>query len=198
MSKKDPDENINRAKRLLKKPSKRTVLGIMLSVLMIPLFALLFYVFGIIFTYTGSIPVGFYRIISDTTQIKRGDYVSFCLPDTIAKMGLERGYIHRGSCANGSEELIKQVIAVPGDTVKLANNEISVNGLFLGSGYFAPTRIIDKDHLPVYRFIKEGTYQAKGYWVYGFGDPRYSWDSRYYGGIPKANIKHRLLPLWIF
>lgn len=165
---------------------------------MIPLLALIFYSAGIIFTYTGSIPVGFYRIVSDSTHVRRGDYVSFCLPDKVAKMGLQRGYIHRGSCDNGSEELIKQVIAIPGDSVQLANNEISVNGLLLGIGYFAPTHILDKDHLPVHRFIKDGAYRIKGYWVYGFGNPRYSWDSRYYGSIPKTNIRHRLVPLWLF
>lgn len=185
-------------KRLFRKPNKKT-LGILLGCLsIIPVFIVVMAGFGIIFTYTGSIPVGFYRIVPDAEAIQRGNYISFCLPDKVAKMGLSRGYLQSGSCANGSEELIKQVIAIPGDTVKLANHKISVNGLFSGISYIAPTQIIDKDHLLVYRFIKEGTYQAKGYWVYGFGNPRYSWDSRYYGGIPKANITHRLLPLWRF
>lgn len=184
-------------KRRLKKPDKKTLLILSGSLSLIPILIIVFWAFGIIFTYTGSIPVGFYRIVP-TNQIQRGEYVSFCLPDNIAHMGLERGYIRKGSCANGSEELIKEVIAIPGDHVEVSNNAIRVNQQTLPLYYFAPTTVIDKDHLPVHRFIKYGTYIAKGYWVYGYGNPRYSWDSRYYGGIPKANIKHRLVPIWQF
>lgn len=185
-------------KRWFKRPNKRTVIILMASLSVIPLAMLLFWIFGIIFTYTGSIPVGFYRIVANSGPIQRGDIISFCLPDKVAEMGLKRGYLHHGTCANGSEELIKQVVAVPGDTVALSQNQMTVNGVTMGMEYFAPTHVMDKDHLPVYRFIQDGTYIANGYWVYGYGNPRYSWDSRYYGGIPKANIKHRLVPLCQF
>ena len=185
-------------KRWFKRPNKRTVMILMASLSVIPLAMFLFWAFGIIFTYTGSIPVGFYRIVANSGPIQRGDMISFCLPDKVAKMGLKRGYLRHGTCANGSEELIKQVVAVPGDTVTLAQYQMTVNGVTMGMDYFAPTHVMDKDHLPVYRFIQDGNYHAKEYWVYGFGDPRYSWDSRYYGGIPKKDITHRLVPLWLF
>ena len=184
--------------RWLKRPNKKTgvILGVSLSI--IPLLVFIFWALGIIFTYTGSIPIGFYRTVHGAGHIRRGDIIAFCLPDKVAAIGLKRGYLHRGTCANGSEALIKQVIAVPGDTVTITDQKITVDIATLGIDYFAPTHVIDKDHLPVVRFIKAGTYQAKGYWVYGFGSPHYSWDSRYYGGIPKGNIAHRLVPLWQF
>lgn len=178
-------------------PDKKTLLILSGSLLLIPILVIVFWISGIIFTYTGSIPVGFYRMVP-MGSIQRGDYISFCLPDKIANLGLERAYINPGSCANGSEELLKEVIAVAGDRVEVSDSAIRVNYQNLALSYFAPTAVVDKDHLPVHRFIKNGTCIAKGYWVYGYGNPRYSWDSRYYGEIPRTNIKHRLIPLWQF
>ncbi len=185
-------------KHWFKRPNKRTMIILVVSLSVIPLVMILFWAMGIIFTYTGSIPVGFYRIVANSETMQRGDIISFCLPDKVAEMGLKRGYLRHGACANGSEELIKQVVAVPGDTVTLAHHQIHVNGVTMGMDYFAPTHVMDKDRLLVYRFIQNGTYHARGYWVYGFGNPRYSWDSRYYGGVPKKNVRHRLVSLWLF
>jgi len=182
-------------KSVIKKPDKKTISMLFLYLLILPSLAGIMHFFGIIFTYTGSIPIGFYRIVPLAPLLQRGDYVSFCLPDPIANMGLSRGYLNRGACANGSESLIKVIIAVPGDTVVVSTSGMRVNKLI---EYIAPSKIIDKNHLPVVRFIKEDTYIAKGYWVYGYGDPRYSWDSRYYGEIPQQAIQHRLVPLWVF
>lgn len=185
-------------KRWFKRPNKKTVGILLTSLSMIPLVVIVFWVLGIIFTYTGSIPVGFYRIVANSRPIQRGDIIAFCLPDKVVAMGFKRGYLRHGACKNGSEKLIKQVVAVPGDMVTLSHDQIIVNGVNMKMGYFAPTHVIDKAHLPVYRFIQDGIYHIKGYWVYGFGDPRYSWDSRYYGGIPRKNVSHRLVPLWLF
>lgn len=161
-------------KSWFKRPDKRTWAILVASLSVVPIVIVVLWTCGIIFTYSGSVPVGFYRIVANSGPIQRGDIISFCLPDKVAEMGLKRGYLHHGVCANGSEELIKQVVAVPGDTVTLAHHQITVNGVNMD--YFAPTHVTDKDHLPVYRFIQNGTYHAKGYWAYGFGDPRCSWD----------------------
>jgi len=182
----------------LKRPNKKTVTILMVSLSVIPLAVIVFWALGIIVTYTGSIPVGFYRIVANARPIQWGDIISFCLPNNVAKIGLKRGYLRHGTCANGSEALMKQVIAIPGDVVILAHHHITVNGVNMTVDYLAPTSVTDKDHLPVTRFIKNGIYHANGYWVYGFGDSHYSWDSRYYGAIPEKNITHRLVPLWLF
>ncbi len=188
----------NEKRRRFKKPSLKTLLGICGAVSILPVLVLCFSYFGIILTYSGSVPIGFYKRTSNPAHIQRGDYLSFCLPNHIAAMGLERGYIHRGGCANGSEVLIKQVIAVPGDRITLTHQTLVINSPSSSIVYFAPRAITDKQHLPVHHFIKKGEYRATGYWVYGIGSPRLSWDSRYYGGIPKAAIRHRFVPLWLF
>lgn len=191
-------ERARKVKLGFKKPNNKTLLILSGALLIAPVLISIFLVFGIIFTYTGSVPIGFYKIVEDRSTLQRGDVVSFCLSDNVAKMGLSREYIKSGICANGSEELIKEIIAVPGNHVRVTTNRLIVSDGIMSQSYNAPTTIIDKHHLSVYRFIHNGPYIAKGYWVYGYGDPRNSWDSRYYGEIPRSNIKHRLVALWQF
>ena len=155
-------------------------------------------ILGIIFSYTGSVPIGFYRIVADRHQIQLGNIISFCLPNKIAQVGVSRGYLNKGQCKNGSEPLMKEVIAVPSDHIVLTNDQIIVTHKHMTTVYFAPTDIKDKHHLLVKRFIVNGNYRTAGYWVYGFGSPRYSWDSRYYGAIRKSDVMHILMPLWLW
>lgn len=186
---------------MLKKPTKQDLFKVFFFLLPLPSLLIAFHTFGIVFTYTGSVPIGFYRIKPITELLKQGEYISFCLPDDIANIGMKQYYLKPGDCKNGSEQLIKQIIAVPGDNVWLMDNKIIVtdfNSKLKKASYFAPIQLEDKSHLPVKRFISNGNYTATGYWVYGFASPLYSWDSRYYGEIPRKNIKHRLVPLWVF
>jgi len=180
-----------------KKPDKKSILLIFVSLMCIPILFVIFKIFGIIFTYTGSVPIGFYHR-SFRQKIHIGDYVALCLPDPIAKMGLSRGYINSGKCFNGSDILLKEVIAVPGDRVTVHKNTIEINHHGIQLTYIAPTQVMDKNGLLVFRFIKNGVYKAKGYWVYGNGASYYSWDSRYYGGIPIKNIRGQFKPLLRF
>ena len=124
--------------------------------------------------------------------------MSFYLPEEIIKIGLKCGYIKSNRYTNRSEKLIKVVIAVPGDRVTVNEDNIQVNHHSIFFDYFAPIITSDKNNLPVHRFIRKGTYVAKGYWVYGYGNPQYSWDSRYYGEISGEKIKNRLISLWQF
>ena len=192
-----PIFGIETMKTWFKKPDKITAIIVAASFAFLPIFGVLCWGLGIIFTDTGSVPVGFYRIVPLGT-IQRGDFIAFCLPDSMARLGLRRGYLKTGFCAGGSDALIKQVIAIPGDHLEVSDEAIRVFHQGFSWFYGAPTRIFDHQHLPVHRFIVSGTVIARGYWVYGAGNPVYSWDSRYYGEISRANIQHRLVPLWQF
>lgn len=85
---------------------------------------------GIRFNYTNSMPIGFYIKMKATT-IRDGDIVAVCLPDIIANMGLKKHYLTRGSCNNGSVPVLKKVIAIPGDSVSINNQFITVNNFSL-------------------------------------------------------------------
>jgi conjugative transfer signal peptidase TraF len=139
-------------------------------------------------------PLGFYQEIK-TVDIHRGDIVSACLPNDISNEGLRRNYLTKGKCASGAIPVVKEVIAVPGDMVKLTNDGFMVNGQF----YLAPRRFIDHHGKPIKRFIKQGVYiHVSNYWLYGTHAPIDSWDSRYFGGINREQIRQVMQPKWIF
>lgn len=182
-------------KRYFKKPSKKKLIGILIAIGILPLCYLMLKLFGIVFTYTGSLPTGFYYQQSlNQDKIHVGQIVSFCLPPNIAKYGYDRGYIGKGNCQGGYSSLMKEVVAVPGNRVVVTNNKLIINN----QNYYAPTEFKDSHHLSVKRFVKNGDYTATGYWFYGYGSPNYSWDSRYYGQVPKDNILHVYQPLLTF
>lgn len=128
---------------------------------------------------TPSMPLGIYRIIQN------GDIVAVCLPNHIAQKGLEKKHLIKGKCPSGVISVVKEVIAIPGDTVTLSQEGITVNNQF----YPAPKRSTDSQGLVIKRFVENGVYSTiNDYWLYGSHSPNYSWDSRYFGGVSKESI----------
>lgn len=188
-------------KSFFKLSAKRWYIFVSL-LLIVPLFALAMKMSGFIVTFTGSMPIGIYRIIKvqSPLSIARGDDIGFCLPPQVAAVGLARGYLESGPCPGGSSRLLKKVIALPGDRVVVGKSQLTV---YLPDGsektYFAPRLTDDGDGKPIKRWVPAGQMiVAKGYWVYGSGDRQDSWDSRYYGGIPKRLIESRIKPVLTF
>ena len=62
-------------------------------------------------------PPGIYRLV--TRNLTRGALVESCLPDSIARFGIARGYLHSGDC-DGVEPVVKIVAALPGDLVQVS------------------------------------------------------------------------------
>lgn len=127
-------------------------------------------------------------------SIHRGDIVAVCLDKNNATIGLKQGYVLRGkACASGITPLIKEVLAMPGDTIVLADNSISVNGKY----YPYATQKSDTQGRPL-SMVPRGAYPAiKGYFLIGVSAPN-SWDSRYWGLADKSQVLYRLIPLWTF
>lgn len=85
-----------------------------------------------------------------------------------------------------SQDWIKRVIGVPGDTISVRNDVVYINGKrypepflkYRGSGNVPPTKV------------------PPGYlWVEGDNRPK-SYDSRLFGLLPMANVKGRALMVW--
>lgn len=140
---------------------------------------------------TKSIPLGIYKLETNA-QIKKDDYVEFCLDEKLSKIAYINGYINDGSCWGRYEALAKKIIAVPNDIVSVENNYIEVNGqkynqykqkLYSQSGNKA-------------NLIHYENKVIQGYFMVGDSDVINSWDSRYYGEIPKDNIRGVLIPKW--
>ncbi|MBV8357058.1 MAG: S26 family signal peptidase [Deltaproteobacteria bacterium] len=109
----------------------------------------------------------------------RGKLVEFCLPEDVAVFAEARGYIGHGACPGDSESLGKVVTGMPGDVVTVdpaAALKSDTAGRPIG-------------HFPF------GQYRVPPGELWVHGTARNSFDSRYFGPIPIANIRASLEPL---
>jgi len=122
-------------------------------------------------------PVGFYW--RTAPRPGRGKLIEFCLPEDVAEFAEARGYIGHGSCPGGTESLGKIVMGMPGNTV-MAD---PLSALRTDSGGRP------MEHFPF------GQYRVPAGEVWVHGTARNSFDSRYFGPVPIANIRASLEPL---
>lgn len=143
-----------------------------------------------------SVPVGIYlaeRIRSDRL-VHRGSLVAVCLPADVAEWGRARGYLHRGSCADGTAPVGKPVFAVAGDTVT-----VRATGLRLNRDAIARTQPLrTDDHARPLPRVPDGRYvvHTGDVWLVSTYSTR-SWDSRYFGAVPATAIVSLLRPIWV-
>lgn len=137
-------------------------------------------------------PLGLYAIKSINKPLKDGDIVAVCLVAPYQNIGLARSYILAGSRCNGSAPLIKMIIAIPGDSIILADEEITVNNFV----YHYPTETYDSKHRQLPKWPRGNYPNTKGYWLIGTNNS-HSWDSRYWGFVQYTQIIYLLKPLWI-
>lgn len=136
-------------------------------------------------------PRGIY--VKKFSEVTRGDIVAICLDSSHRQQGIKNHYLKFGFGCAGSQPLIKQVMAIPGDKVTLTDHSLAVNGKI----YAYPT--FYRDHLgnPLSVFPR-GTYSpTHHYWLLGTHNA-HSWDSRYWGPIPHHQIIENLKPLLIW
>jgi conjugative transfer signal peptidase TraF len=137
-----------------------------------------------------SAPAGVYRVIDSPPA--RGGLVAACLPAAIARQGLARGYLREGDCPAGAEPVAKVIGALAGDMVDLEPGWVAVNGMKFSNSQTAA-------HDSAGRRLAHalwGTRQvgAGEVWLFGFNDAR-SWDSRYFGPVPLADVRGVLRPV---
>lgn len=141
---------------------------------------------------SNSEPAGLYRIT--TEPIKRGDQAQLCLPASVACLGKERGYLGSGGCPCRTRPVLKRIVAVPGDLVRVRDDSISVNGRRLAG---SARRRLDSAGRVLTPRIPPGLYRVApdSYWALGSNDIR-SWDSRYFGAVPACHAV-ALRPVWV-
>lgn len=142
---------------------------------------------------TASLPIGLWRITED---IGPGTYVAACVPPAMPMMrvAVNRGYLPDGVCPGGYAPLLKQIVAAAGDTVTLTADSVAVNGQVLPN-----TRTLfatGPGRLPVF---PRGTYRlgADEFWLIANHHPR-SFDSRYFGALRRADLRHGMRPIAVF
>lgn len=142
--------------------------------------------------YTRSLPIGLYWTVREG-PIVRGSTVLVCLPERVAVFARERGYLWRGSCPGSAAPVGKLVLAAEGDVVGLTAAGLSVNGRLIPR-----TEPVQTDsrgrrvaHYPygVYRVARNEVWLYSPY-------HRLSFDSRYFGPVPTANVESRMVAIW--
>jgi signal peptidase I len=108
----------------------------------------------------------------------------------VNKLAYVFGAPHRGDVIvfhppiSPSEEYIKRIIAIPGDTIEITATTITVNGAQLNEPYVNPADTGPNENGQVIPSTKLGPGE---YWV--MGDNRgNSIDSRAFGAVPRQNI----------
>jgi len=147
--------------------------------------------FGVLISNTDSAaPAGVYRVIG--REINRGDLVAACLPIAIAQVGLARGYLRTGGCAGDAELVDKIIGALPGDIVEIEPGWVAINGKRIAH---SATASRDSAGRSLSRVAwGRRVVAANEVWLFGFNDRR-SWDSRYFGPVPLANVRGKLAPV---
>lgn len=144
---------------------------------------------------TPSMPLGLWRVVTDHAPLRRGEIVAICPPDTApVQAGAERGYIPPGRCPGGYEPLLKPIAATSGDVVAVSTSGVAVNGEVLQDTAQLAQDSAGRPLKPV----AAGVYPvAPGeVWLLSGHDPR-SFDSRYFGPVPAANVQGIARPVWV-
>jgi conjugative transfer signal peptidase TraF len=149
---------------------------------------------GLRFNLTSSLPIGLYRVTKDSPTIERGAIVLYCLPPAVAGFAHNRGYVPRGGqCPGGLTPIGKMVAALPGDTVVLATDGITVNGA-LQSHSRALASDLKGRELP---HLRGGPYVVQRDYIWLLAPSERSFDSRYLGPLVARNVLARVQPVWI-
>ena len=87
---------------------------------------------------TSSLPYGLYQKDNTLRSLQKGDLVLACMPDSMAELALQRGYVAKGKCKNGTVPVGKHIAATFGDTVNIDENGVTVNSVLVENS--APAR----------------------------------------------------------
>lgn len=142
---------------------------------------------GIRVNLTDSIPRGLYRVV-DRPPV-RGSIVLVCLPTQASDLGRARGYIPSGSCGDGGAPVGKPIVAIQGDTVRVLNRGVVVNGTLLSNS--APLARDSKGRpLPKVPMALH-VLTADEIWLLSSHSAR-SYDSRYFGAVARSRVVARI------
>jgi conjugative transfer signal peptidase TraF len=149
--------------------------------------AAIFHFAGLRVNASSSLPIGIYVTTGDPTA----NLVEFCPSEPYGSLSAVRGYRDRGTCPDGFEPLMKPVVATGGDIVDVSAKGIVINGRLMSNSAPRPFDVKGRSLVP-WPF---GRYRvAIGVvWVVSSFNSR-SFDSRYFGPIPRSSIRSHLRP----
>ncbi len=134
---------------------------------------------------TESMPIGVYTIAPLAKPVASGDIVSACPPLAAAVLARQRDYLLRGDCGGGVVPMLKIVLATAGDSVVMETRKLTVNGRAVSRSALST---FDSKHRPL-QHLPLGTYKIPSGYIWLWSPHPRSWDSRYYGLVPVANVR---------
>ena len=152
-------------------------------------FFVMFYGLGYRVNRSASLPFLIYKTthINPETDIRCGDCVLVDLSkisNAVIDQGIERGYV------NLREPMLKRIGAIPGDTVVLTENLLSVNDEVIEMK-IAPH---DSNGKELSAWPTPITLQLGEYWL--VSDPERGFDSRYFGPVNAIAFTHKAKPIF--
>jgi conjugative transfer signal peptidase TraF len=130
---------------------------------------------------SASAPIGLYRVVAG--PVGRGDWVLVRPPEDVAELAAARGYLPLGV------PLVKRVAARAGDTVCARKGALFINGQEV-----ARPLVWDRAGRPMLRW--SGCRSLGAEELFLLLPPPDSFDSRYFGPVPRTLVIGRLAPLW--
>jgi conjugative transfer signal peptidase TraF len=144
---------------------------------------------------TASMPRGLWRVTPLAGAVGHGAIVSLCLPPgPLLRLALRRAYLTAGVCPGGAEPLLKPVAAIAGDIVRVTAAGIAVNGAPLPNSAALRRDSAGRPLSP----LPPGLYRVRpgSVWLVSSYAAK-SFDSRYFGPVPVADIRDLARPLWV-
>jgi len=166
--------------------------AVLLTVLTMAVLAATLMGYGIAVNIEPCLPMGDYFLTpaGHGIGIKRGDTVQFCPPEnnSIVLFGVRRGWLGAGGCPDGVMPMLKQVAALPGDTVTFTPDALVINGVVVHNSKSRTTTLsgLAMPH------IEYGTYTvpANEFLPLGTNSPD-SFDGRYFGFVNEKILLHK-------
>jgi len=137
----------------------------------------------LVWNVTASAPIGLYR--RSFATVERAAWVLITPPRQAHILAAQRGYLPL------NVPMVKQIAALSGDTVCRTNSTVTVNGTLRATALSQDSK---GRVLPVW----QGCEHLSDGQIFVLTAPSASFDSRYFGAVPRANIIERIEPLWTF
>lgn len=132
---------------------------------------------------TASEKIGYY--FKYNSKIKKGDLRVICLKNKeYTNKMVQLGLPTRGSCPDGSFSILKEIVAIPGDHIKITSDGTYINNYLLANS----KAMVSVQGIKLFPQTINTTIilTKNSYWVYGNG--AHSFDSRYFGAITSNEI----------
>jgi conjugative transfer signal peptidase TraF len=167
---------------------KRTFIGLGVFVSI----AFIFHALGLRWNESTSYPTGLYQL-TGKSDYQRGELILFCPPDNPAlQMALERQYLRFGLCNGGFEPVIKRIVGVGKERVTFTD-VITINQQRLPNTHRLQH---DGSNRPLPQ-LDDFTLPDNTFFVISDHKPASSFDSRYYGAVPRGNVIGGIKPLFL-